>query len=556
MLDRLVIENLRRNKAFDAGLKSASRVDKLADEFADAILFETDSKKRAATIKRLGEEIVSDARKVIIPQAEKIGRENAVAIVGKTPTPTGINLANETERRTALFEGKRRTEQRLAIIRQSIDAEGQKLDARLARYWLEPAEGTGKDKLERLREIHNRLEERRKGFESALADYNAGKINKRPSKPSLDFLSEMTSESKKEIRIQARRTATDTEVSVFKSRGHKYFVWIVPNGHSACPDCRKRANVKLSLPEWERLGRPGSGLTICGEYCFCMLIPVESVSAAPQLVTKIETAESAPMTTKAQQQIFNANRIDTPTRQVIQTETKKVEQIASKPAFQPAQRLKIQSVDPQSGEFVEVDKGSLDVSTKFIFGKNVSAEDIARLSGAPDGSVVNVSAKGDKIDLFVTHDELSVSMDRSIYRRGDKVIVHNNSFYVSDPEMQGKGIGIEAFGRQVDQAREIGVNEIQTSAAKGKGFNGYYTWARFGYDANLEDAILIEKLPPTLQSAKRVSDLMKTPEGREWWKANGDHFDGVFTITKNRTSLSERVLNGYIEAKRGGGKSS
>jgi hypothetical protein len=103
----------------------------------------------------------------------------------------------------------------------------------------------------------------------------------------------------------------------------------------------------------------------------------------------------------------------------------------------------------------------------------------------------------------------------------------------------------------------LGIQKIKTFAAKSAKENGYYTWARFGYDAALDDINLdlTGKLPSSLSGAKRVSDLMKTPEGRQWWKANGDEFDGVFTVTANRKSLSERVLNGYIESKRRGGAS-
>lgn len=307
---KIIAANLRRAQAFNQTLRTQSDVDKAADKYADTILFERNAGRRKTKIAKLIKTVSDKVKAVIMPQAQKIGTDNALDLIKATPAPP-FDITNEQARKTAIFQGRIRFKKRLEIIRQSIEAQGVKLDARLGRYWLEPAEGSAKEKVERLRTIHKQLEQRRKQWEKEMRDYDAGKIKRRPAQPKLDFMSEFVAEAKKEIRAQARRTGTDAEIAVFQSRGHKYFVWITPNGHAACPDCQKRQNVKLTIDTWERLGRPGSGLTICGDNCYCMLIPEEAVAKAPYLLTKLQISGSGVLTTPEQMAVFNRNRVKT-----------------------------------------------------------------------------------------------------------------------------------------------------------------------------------------------------------------------------------------------------
>ena len=53
------------------------------------------------------------------------------------------------------------------------------------------------------------------------------------------------------------------------------FAWIVVSGHKLCPDCADRGGYSArSFVEWEALGLPAAGATICGGYCYCVLDPV------------------------------------------------------------------------------------------------------------------------------------------------------------------------------------------------------------------------------------------------------------------------------------------
>ena len=51
------------------------------------------------------------------------------------------------------------------------------------------------------------------------------------------------------------------------------FVWVAVGGHKVCPDCDGRAGQKMTFAEWEGEGLPGSGLSVCQGYCYCVLDP-------------------------------------------------------------------------------------------------------------------------------------------------------------------------------------------------------------------------------------------------------------------------------------------
>lgn len=304
-IETLIISNLRRAQALDTSLREASGLERIAQLFVDQIMFQPNAAKRSAAIIEVQKRLIEHAVSEVLPQAERIGTKNAADIIAKTPKP--VDLLSETKRRAVLFEGKIRAEERVQQVKLSVKEQADKLDTRLTRYYLQPAEGTAKEKVERLRDIHKRLEERRKTFEANKKKFNAGEIKTRPSKPNLDFMSELTAEVKADVKTQARRAATDAEIAMFRARGHSKLGWTVPNGHSACPDCQVRAGVVLTIEDWERYGRPGSGMTICEDACFCMLIPAETFKRAPGLKFTFRGVKTV-LTTPAQRAVFDANR--------------------------------------------------------------------------------------------------------------------------------------------------------------------------------------------------------------------------------------------------------
>ena len=60
------------------------------------------------------------------------------------------------------------------------------------------------------------------------------------------------------------------------------FRWVSVGTPKICPDCEMRIGEVKSWEEWESLGFPASGLSVCKEFCYCQLVP-ESVSMPDSL---------------------------------------------------------------------------------------------------------------------------------------------------------------------------------------------------------------------------------------------------------------------------------
>ena len=49
--------------------------------------------------------------------------------------------------------------------------------------------------------------------------------------------------------------------------------WISVGTPKICVDCESRIGEVRTWSEWESLGLPASGFSVCKEYCYCQLIP-------------------------------------------------------------------------------------------------------------------------------------------------------------------------------------------------------------------------------------------------------------------------------------------
>lgn len=54
------------------------------------------------------------------------------------------------------------------------------------------------------------------------------------------------------------------------------YTWLTTSG-KPCPDCVPRHLQSKTYPEWERIGLPGSGFSVCGDSCMCVLVEEEYV---------------------------------------------------------------------------------------------------------------------------------------------------------------------------------------------------------------------------------------------------------------------------------------
>lgn len=192
------------------------------------------------------------------------------------------------------------------------------------------------------------------------------------------------------------------------------------------------------------------------------------------------------------------------------------------------------------------------------FGSKFSDSTIPSLVGAPDDAGVRVRAVAEnELEITVMHKDYTAT--RKMGRDDDGNLFIENDTFVINEGAQGNGLGMRVFGDQVANAISHGVAYIKCHAGNGPGLNGYYTWPRFGYDQSIVDleesnwelhAQVQQKFP----DAKSVLDVMKTPEGRDWWKENGDDlYKAEFDLAEG--SRSREVFSAYKEERAKRGKS-
>lgn len=174
----------------------------------------------------------------------------------------------------------------------------------------------------------------------------------------------------------------------------------------------------------------------------------------------------------------------------------------------------------------------------------------ATLVGALGGSRVRISGGkfpfgGDVVRIYIDHPFID-NCQREIRQDEDGTLTCTNQFFFLKKRFRGGGFGLDQFTSQVQGLAESGFSRINTCAGRGNGMNGYYTWARMGYDAELRRSFL-KKLPEGLREARTVQDLMATPEGRAYWKQRGYMTDMSFDLDAG--SRSRQVLDAYLKEK-------
>lgn len=211
------------------------------------------------------------------------------------------------------------------------------------------------------------------------------------------------------------------------------------------------------------------------------------------------------------------------------------------------------------GLIIEVaDRAKLEETKKSLGLEGLSDDDLIRVTGVV-GTVkkVKITPWFGTIGIEIGGDgfELEQIIQRS-YTDGS-LVIENKSVKVYG-KLRDQGFGTNLLLNQVRGASGIGISRLECNAAgfKGdpKGFNGYYTWPRLGFDGPIP-GFLREKVDRVFPEAKNISDLLKSSEGRSWWKENGDAQNVSFDLKEG--SQSRRVLDAYVaeRAARQGGKS-
>lgn len=183
-----------------------------------------------------------------------------------------------------------------------------------------------------------------------------------------------------------------------------------------------------------------------------------------------------------------------------------------------------------------------------LFQRLVETWEYAGLAGAPDNAMVEVGASGGK--LYIELGDPAAAAYRAHYyvlRAAEQLALINDGFHIHLRAMQGGGLGLRVFHRQVANASALGIRRIEAIAGRRHDENGYYTWPRFGFDGDLPIR-LRRKLPLGMEGAKTVLDLMECEKGRLWWLEFGETIRVEFDLFAGSRSLA--VLDRYVRSKR------
>jgi GNAT superfamily N-acetyltransferase len=182
-----------------------------------------------------------------------------------------------------------------------------------------------------------------------------------------------------------------------------------------------------------------------------------------------------------------------------------------------------------------------------VDGCNASNEQLLSLCGGiPDDALTyiemeviveqdcyyGVYVKTNKYDLIRTID----------LRRG---IITNTSLDVNDGYRR-QGLATRILENQIAAAREMNMNEIILIASKGVEFDGYLVWGRLGFTMVGEDQVRFERLCRNHgREESNLYELLKTEEGKEFWRTHGYTWLGRFNLEGDSDNISdfEEYLN-------------
>lgn len=192
--------------------------------------------------------------------------------------------------------------------------------------------------------------------------------------------------------------------------------------------------------------------------------------------------------------------------------------------------------------------------------------DFIHLSGAPDDAKLlilacNTTPKIRAFNLIVTHQAFEDDMKVQIHQEDDELIL-NIEFVVLKEIYQKRGLITRMLNRQVQRARALSFNSITLVAERSKSLNGYYTWARLGFNQKIDtafkkvielkiqhetDANMVHFFKTHFHECQDVLDLLSTEMGRQFWLKYGIPMNMEFDLDKN--SKSSLTLQKYLAEK-------
>lgn len=181
------------------------------------------------------------------------------------------------------------------------------------------------------------------------------------------------------------------------------------------------------------------------------------------------------------------------------------------------------------------------------------------LAGCPAGGEVKVKVMHNQVVMLASrHDAFIENRNNDtnfveIRRTPSGYVLYLDYIWFS--KSCPSGLGAVALLRMAQVAQLLGFSRIELLAAGGTGIKGaawtepywgFSTWPRFGFDAQLQPAIIpLLRTQPHLTNLQYVSEVIAID--LEWWKTNGDGWEMSFDLQPD--SKSWHTLYNYLSEK-------
>jgi len=173
-----------------------------------------------------------------------------------------------------------------------------------------------------------------------------------------------------------------------------------------------------------------------------------------------------------------------------------------------------------------------------LFGQNQPTnKELAQMAGAHKNEKVIFIPTDNGIKIFVYHADYTC--DSQIIRDVETKELIISMGKLAKRKEASTGLGFHILFNQILSGSKYGISCITAKAIRSVDMNGYYTWARYGFNGIIPTSnILFIKF-------KSVSHLMSTSEGRKLWRFLGTTFEAKFDL--HRDSKSIKMFHKYME---------